>query len=99
MERLPNDLVCALLLTGLQSQVLVGLFGNRVEQLFNNYLCLPSVRFPDLDPTILCFLLSKQPGTSIFLHLASHTTLVSISVNEYSPVSAIVRIILEYDGL
>lgn len=99
MERLPNNIVCALLLPGLQPQVLVGLFGYRLEQLFNHYICLPSVCFPDLDPPILCFLLCEQPGPSIFVYVASNTTIVSLSVNEYSAVSAIVGDIFEYDGM
>lgn len=99
MEGLPDNIVCTLLLPGLQPQVLVGLFGYRVEQLFNHYICLPSVCFPDLDPPILCFLLCEQPGPSIFVHLASNTTIVSLSVNEYSPVSAIAGDIFEYDGM
>ena len=89
MERLPDNIVCALLFPGIQPEVLARLFGYRVEQLFNNHLCLPFLCFPDLDSSILRFLLCEQPGPSIFVYLASHTTIVSVSVNEYSAVSAI----------
>ena len=57
MERLQDNLVCALLLTGIQTKILVGLVLNRVEQLSNHHLCLPILRLFDLDPSLLRFVL------------------------------------------